>query len=92
MEHYVGLGVSIKETSICVVDSAGRVLREVKVASEPEAIVALWLTRLSGSHGLGSRQGRCCNGFTVNCGGRLAYHLCRDPAHEGCVVGTGQQK
>ena len=30
MEHYVGLDVSIKETSICVVDSAGRVLREVK--------------------------------------------------------------
>jgi transposase len=40
MEHYVGLDVSIKETSICVVDSAGRVLREVKVASEPEAIVS----------------------------------------------------
>jgi transposase len=40
MEHYVGLDVSIKETSVCVVDSAGRVLREVKVASEPEAIVA----------------------------------------------------
>ena len=30
MEQYVGLDVSIKETSICVVDSAGRVLREVK--------------------------------------------------------------
>jgi transposase len=41
MEHYVGLDVSIKETSICVVDSAGRVLREVKVSSEPEAIVAI---------------------------------------------------
>jgi hypothetical protein len=40
MEHYGGLDVPIKETSICVVDSAGRVLREVKVASEPEAIVA----------------------------------------------------
>ena len=39
MEHYVGLDVSIKETSICVVDSAGRVLREVKMASELEAIV-----------------------------------------------------
>ena len=40
MEQYVGLDVSIKETSICVVDSAGRVLREVKVTSEPEAIVS----------------------------------------------------
>ena len=40
MERYVGLDVLIKETSVCAVDSAGRVLREVKVASELEAIVA----------------------------------------------------
>ena len=39
MEHYVGLDVSLKETSLCLVDGAGKVIREAKVASEPEALV-----------------------------------------------------
>src|SRR4029434_6053453 len=38
MEHYVGLDVSLKETSICVVNQAGSVLREGVVDSDPEAI------------------------------------------------------
>ena len=41
MEHYAGLDVSIKETSVCVVDGTGRVVREVKVPTEPEAILAV---------------------------------------------------
>jgi transposase len=38
MELYVGLDVSLKETSICVVDRSGEVVCESVVASEPEAI------------------------------------------------------
>ena len=38
MKEYVGLDVSMKETSICVVDEDGRILAEGKVASCPEAI------------------------------------------------------
>lgn len=41
MEHHAGLDVSIKETSVCVIDSAGRVVREVKVPTEPDAILAV---------------------------------------------------
>jgi transposase len=40
MEHYVGLDVSLKQTSICVVNETGSVLREGVVASAPEAIAA----------------------------------------------------
>ena len=40
MEHYAGLDVSLKETSVCIVDGAGKIIRETKVASEPEALVA----------------------------------------------------
>ena len=40
MEHYAGMDVSIKETSICIVDEVGNVLREVKVTSEPEMLLA----------------------------------------------------
>src|ERR1700723_341850 len=38
MEYYVGLDVSSKQTSICVVDQAGLVVREGVVDSDPEAI------------------------------------------------------
>ena len=41
MEHYAGLDVSIKETSVCIIDGTGRVVREVKVPTEPEAILAV---------------------------------------------------
>ena len=32
MDHFAGLDVSVKETSICIVDETGRIVREVKVA------------------------------------------------------------
>ena len=35
MEHHAGLDVSLKETSVCIVDGAGKIIRETKVASEP---------------------------------------------------------
>jgi transposase len=44
MDHFVGLDVSVKETSVCIVDEAGKIVREVKVASEPEALLAVLKT------------------------------------------------
>src|SRR5215218_7045211 len=40
MEHYVGIDVSLEFSSVCVVDATGRVVREAKVRSDPEALVA----------------------------------------------------
>ena len=45
MDHYVGIDVSLEQTSVCVVDATGRIVRDVKVASEPEALV-VFLARL----------------------------------------------
>ena len=39
MDHFAGLDVSVKETSVCIVDDAGKIVREVRVASEPEALL-----------------------------------------------------
>ena len=39
MDHFAGLDVSVKETSACIVDDTGRIVREVKLASEPEALL-----------------------------------------------------
>jgi hypothetical protein len=41
MEHSAGLDVSVKETSVCIVDDTGKIVREVKVASEPDALLAV---------------------------------------------------
>src|SRR3954451_21207312 len=40
LELYAGLDVSVAETSVCVVDADGEVIRETKVPTEPEAIIA----------------------------------------------------
>src|SRR5215213_8020908 len=37
---YAGIDVALERSSVCVVDAAGRIVREAKVASEPEALVA----------------------------------------------------
>src|SRR4030095_1177706 len=50
MAHFVGLDVSVKETSVCVVDDAGKVVLEQKVPTEPDAIIAL-LTSLGATYG-----------------------------------------
>jgi transposase len=41
MDHFAGLDVSVKETSVCVVDDTGKIVREVKVASEPDGLLAV---------------------------------------------------
>jgi transposase len=40
MEHYAGIDVSLESASVCVVDQAGRIVREAKAASEPAALIA----------------------------------------------------
>lgn len=39
MEHYAGIDVSLEFSSVCVVDAKGKVVREGKLRSEPEALV-----------------------------------------------------
>jgi transposase len=46
VEHFAGIDVSLNDSSVCMVDAAGRIVRAATVASEPEALVA-WF------HGLG---------------------------------------
>ena len=41
MDYFAGLDVSVKATSVCIVDDTSKIVREVKVASEPEALLAV---------------------------------------------------
>jgi transposase len=40
--YFAGLDVSLEETTICVVDDAGMIVREARAASEPEVLVAFF--------------------------------------------------
>jgi transposase len=57
MKHYVGLDVSLKQTSICVVNQAGSVLREGVVDSDPDAIGAFVRSNAPGVVRIGLETG-----------------------------------
>src|SRR5271154_650610 len=50
MTRFAGLDVSVRETSVCVVDAAGKVLAERKVATEPDDLIEL-LRSISSEYG-----------------------------------------
>jgi transposase len=73
MDHFAGLDVSVKETSICIVDETGRIVREVKVASEPEALLQVLRNPIYRFRRIGLEAGRNRNGFSA----RLPKQVCR---------------
>jgi transposase len=44
MMHFVGLDVSVKATSVCVVDDTGKVISEQKAPTEPADIIAVLIS------------------------------------------------
>src|SRR6476619_1812850 len=57
MEHYVGLDVSLKQTSICVVNHVGSGVREGVVDSNPDAIAAFVRSKAPGAIRVGLETG-----------------------------------
>jgi transposase len=45
MHHYAGIDVSLEQSSVCVVDGSGNIVREAKAPSEPQALIA-WFQEL----------------------------------------------
>ena len=64
----LGLDVSVKETSVCIVDDVGKIVREVKVASGPGSVVGRAQEPCHYHFESESdwKPGRCRNGFTVH--------------------------
>ena len=57
MELYVGLDVSLKETSICVVDGKGEIVSEGTVISEPTTIAEFITAKADGAKRIGLETG-----------------------------------
>jgi hypothetical protein len=62
MEHYAGIDVSLECSSVCVVDANGKIVREAKVASEPQALIDWFGRWASAWNGSDWRPGHCRNG------------------------------
>ena len=57
MEYYVGLDVSLKQTSICVVNQTGSIVQEGVVNSDPEAIASFVRSKAPGAVRIGVETG-----------------------------------
>ena len=68
MEQYVGLDVSLEQTSVCVVDGSGKVIWQGKCASTPEAIAATIRTRAPEAVRIGLESGPLSAGTGTSCG------------------------
>lgn len=75
MEHCAGIDVSLEQSSLCVIDRHGRLVREAKLTSEPEALViflrelgalrAEFHTLYRAMHGIVRHNGVCRRLMTV---------------------------
>src|ERR1700676_2027272 len=93
MKHDAGLDVSVKETSLCIVDEAGRICREMKVVSHPEDLLAVlcdpaWRLERVGLEGWAS----VAVAVQWIGGSRSPGDLHRNATREGVSQGAGQQK
>jgi len=59
MEHFAGIDVSLELSSVCVVDAQGKIVREAKVASEPESLVAFFGSLGFAVKRIGLEAGHC---------------------------------
>ena len=91
MDQFGGLDVSVKETSICIVDETGRIVGEVKVASEPEALLQVLISRLPLQANWTGSWASVAVALQRSRRSGLASDLCRDAAHAGGVEGADQQ-
>src|SRR5216684_6315339 len=90
MKHYIGLDVSVRSTSLCIVDGDGRIVQERKLPTESATIAAhlastgLYIERIGLEAGVMSQHlysGLAEAELPVVC----------VPTHEGSTVRSAQQ-
>ena len=64
VDYFAAMDVSFEQSSVCVVDGTGKIIREAKVASEPEALVAWFAESGLKFTRIGLKRGHCRGGCT----------------------------
>src|SRR5262247_3599404 len=89
MDHFAGMDVSVKETCVCILDEAGKIVKEVKVASEPQALLKVLGNPSYRFKQIGLEAGPLSQWlFSALAEARVAGDLCRDAAHAGGAEGA----
>jgi len=57
MNYYAGIDVSLECSSVCVVEASGKILREARIASEPEALIGWFRSQGFGFERIGLEAG-----------------------------------
>jgi len=86
MEYYVGLDVSLKQTSICVVNQTGSVVREGVVDSDPEAIAAFVRAKAPGAVRIGLETGPTATWLWTELKRLCLPVICIDARHAKAVL------
>ena len=90
MDHFAGMDVSVKETSVCILDDAGKILKEVKVASEPQALLKVLGNPAYRFKRIGLEAGPLSQ-WLFSALAEATSDLCGDAAHASGVEGADQQ-
>ena len=92
MDYFAGLDVSVKETSVCILDDAGKIVKEVKVASEPQALLKVLGNPAYHFKRIGLEAGPfIAMAVQRSRRSRVTSDLCGDSAHAGGAEGADQQ-
>ena len=91
MENYA-IDVSLESASLCVVDATGRIMRETKLASEPEVLIG-WFRGLEFAVArIGLEAGPLSQWLYAGMGGcGVAGRIARDPTRAQCLQGYAGQ-
>src|SRR5262249_5374757 len=87
VEHYAGIDVSLELSSVCVVDGRGKIVKEAKVASEPEALVCFFKELGVPVNRIGLEAGPVSQWLHVADASRVFKPSAGDAACEGGIVG-----
>ncbi|MEY9595590.1 transposase [Bradyrhizobium japonicum] len=92
MKQYVGLDVSQKETSVCVVDEVGQILFEGKAKSDPGALAACFASGRHKRSASDLRPGRWRAGYGMNFVGSISPVVCIDARHAHAALSVRMNK
>src|SRR3954469_17664154 len=92
MEHYAGIDVSLDSASVCIVDAQGKIVKEAKLACEPEALIAWFAAHGTPMARIGLEAGPLSQWlFCRPEGRRLVRRAARDAARARGVQGHAGQ-